>query len=192
MRKGELPVEAKKTLAGLSRPLPFHDGLLPTELFPLRTQVERANAFRMTALGGPSYKFESRDSGAAAPEKRRKLLENMVAVNVLELKVNAQVMLVKNINETLVNGTVGKVLGFEKSTDKTRSKDDELLPLIEFRTLKGKEVLLVSRDEFRAEDSEGKLLARRVQVGQPYKQTPGDFLQGIGAQLVVSYRFPSF
>lgn len=97
----------------------------------------------------------------------------MMAVRTLELKRDAQVMLVKNVSDTLVNGSVGKVLDFCPSLDENNNKKKtqggvdghELLPLVEFSTLRGKETLLVSRDEFRAEDSEGKLLARRVQVG---------------------------
>lgn len=101
----------------------------------------------------------------------------MMAVGVLELKRDAQVMLVKNVSETLVNGSVGKVLGFSAPADGGGGKnnnnkkshqgggsDAELLPLVEFSTFRGKETMLVARDEFRAEDSEGKLLARRVQV----------------------------
>ena len=232
MRRGEISPSAKQTFQGLSRPLAQDDGLLPTELFPLRAEVERANAVRMAALGTPAVKYEARDSGAAPPERRAKLLENMVAPRVLELKADAQVMLVKNVDERLVNGSVGRVLGFytsavcaasigapaapaapqakkegaskprsvsaeSKSTNgfvrnvevgpdgrtplalcagenkenkspaskgKGKVKDDELYPLVEFTTPQGKEIVLVARDEFRSEDSEGKLLARRVQV----------------------------
>lgn len=240
MRRGEISPDAKKTFISLSRPLPVEDGLLPTELFPLRTEVDRANATRLASLPGPSIKYEARDSGSAHPEKRTKLLESMVATRLLELKQDAQVMLIKNVDESLVNGTVGKVLGFynvpvclassgipsdessspvkKESTPKPKSssqesagklagsvrnvqvgpdsrtpiwltkqaenkenttsssappssakgkakaKDEELYPLVEFRTPQGKEVVLVVRDEFRYEDNEGKLLARRVQV----------------------------
>lgn len=241
MRHGEISPEAKKTFISLSRPLAIEDGLLPTELFPLRNEVERANASRLASLAGPSFKYQARDSGAAPPEKRAKLLDSMVATRMLELKQDAQVMLIKNVDECLVNGTVGKVLGFyniatcvassgppsaptgspvkkESSTPKPKSpsqetsaikaagsvrnvqvgpdgrtpiflikypddkentkgssappsskgkakaKDEELYPLVEFRTPLGKEIVLVVRDEFRYEDNEGKLLARRVQV----------------------------
>lgn len=242
MRRGEISPEAKKTFISLSRPLPMEDGLLPTELFPLRNEVERANASRLASLTGPSFKYEARDSGSAPPEKRAKLLDNMVATRLLELKQDSQVMLIKNVDESLVNGTVGKVLGFhtiatcvatsgvppvggsspvkkegvvkpksasqdsssskstgavrnvqlgvdgrtpislvkivdnkensetaasaapQSSKGKGKAKDDELYPLVEFRTPQGKEVVLVVRDEFRYEDNEGKLLARRVQV----------------------------
>ncbi|KAI0089023.1 hypothetical protein BDY19DRAFT_164165 [Irpex rosettiformis] len=241
MRRGEISPEAKKTFISLSRPLPIEDGLLPTELFPLRNEVDRANAARLASLTGPSVKYEARDSGAAPPEKRARLLDSTVATRMLELKQDSQVMLIKNVDETLVNGTVGKILGFynvhaclasaglpstessspvkkestpkpkplsqesslskatgsvrnvqvgpdgrtplslikhaenkENSTTsssvplsskaKGKAKDEELYPLVEFRTSQGKEIVLVVRDEFRYEDNEGKLLARRVQV----------------------------
>lgn len=239
MRRGEISLAARQTFASLSRPLPQDDGLLPTELFPLRIEVDRANAARMASLSGPSFKYEARDTGAAPPEKRAKLLEAMVAPRLLELKPDAQVMLVKNVDESLVNGSVGRVLGFhtpsvclssvtpaidpatpqtkkegssgsgapkprstsqDSSSSKTggfvrnvqvgpdgrtpialcpavnkenkgpdtkgkgKAKDDELYPLVEFRTPQGKEIVLLARDEFRSEDNEGKLLARRVQI----------------------------
>lgn len=171
LRRGEISPAAQRILTGLSRPLPQDDGILPTQLFPLRTEVDRANASRLAALPGPVKTFTARDSGSAEQSKKQRLLENMMAVRTLELKRDAQVMLVKNVSDTLVNGSVGKVLDFCPSLDSNKKRsqgggnhDDELLPLVEFSTLRGKETLLVSRDEFRAEDSEGKLLARRVQV----------------------------
>lgn len=172
LRRGEIPAATQRVLAGLSRPLPQHDGLLPTQLFPLRTEVDRANATRLSALGGPVHAFVARDSGSAEPGKRQRLLENMMAVGQLELKRDTQVMLVKNVSDTLVNGSVGKVLSFSPPVDGSSNNKKthqggggvELLPLVEFSTFRGKETLLVSRDEFRAEDSEGRLLARRVQV----------------------------
>ncbi|KAH9856877.1 hypothetical protein C2E23DRAFT_809694 [Lenzites betulinus] len=159
------------------------------------------------------------------------MLEQIVIPAQLMLKSNAQVMLVKNVDEKLVNGSVGRVLGFfntasclesvgpptpqeggakpksaaggspepkaggavrnvqvgpdgrtpisfyrtsddkenagaakPASTAKGKAKDEERYPLVEFRTPQGTEIVLVVRDEFRVEDNEGKLLARRVQV----------------------------
>lgn len=177
MRKGEISQTAAKTLQALSRPLSQAEGdLLPTELFPLRAEVDRANASRMAALPGPVYQFESRDTGPAPPDKRRRLLDNLAVVKTLALKRDAQVMLVKNVSETLVNGSVGKVVAFCKdpgsssssSSSEKQKKDgddsEELFPLVEFSTFKGKETKLVTSEEFRVEDGEGNLLARRVQV----------------------------
>ncbi|KAL2289385.1 hypothetical protein FJTKL_02383 [Diaporthe vaccinii] len=173
LRRGEISPVTQRILTSLSGPLSQDDGILPTQLFPLRTEVDRANASRLAALSGPAQTFVARDSGSAEQGKKQRLLENMMAVRTLELKRDAQVMLVKNVSDTLVNGSVGKVLDFCPSPDDNNNKKKtqggvdghELLPLVEFSTLRGKETLLVSRDEFRAEDSEGKLLARRVQVG---------------------------
>lgn len=180
MRKGEISPTATATLKALSRPLSQAAGdLLPTELFPLRAEVDRANASRMAALPGPMHKFESRDTGPAPPDKRRRLLENLAVVQTLVLKRDAQVMLVKNVSETLVNGSVGRVVGFcedpaaSQQKQQQQKKNDggsaqnQLFPLVEFSTFKGKETKLVTSEEFRVEDGEGNLLARRVQVSQP-------------------------
>lgn len=174
MRKGEISPTAIERLKSLSRPLPQAEGdLLPTQLFPLRAEVDRSNASRLAALAGPALSFLARDSGSAPPEKRRRLLDHMTAVGVLELKRDAQVMLVKNMSETLVNGSVGKVVAFCKNpsySQKRSAEDEELLPLVEFGTFSGKETVLVGREEFRAEDSDGNLLARRIQVNQLFQK----------------------
>ncbi|KZT08086.1 uncharacterized protein LAESUDRAFT_74816 [Laetiporus sulphureus 93-53] len=52
-------------------------------------------------------KYAARDSGS-----NPRMLEQMVAPVELVLKSDAQVMLIKNVDERLVNGCVGRVLGF--------------------------------------------------------------------------------
>ncbi|KAM5546120.1 hypothetical protein V8D89_000246 [Ganoderma adspersum] len=250
LRKGNIAPAAQQTFTSLSRPLPpLPSGILPTELYPLRAQVERANTTRLAALPGSVHAYVARDTGT-----HQKVFEQMVVPTRLAFKVDAQVMLVKNVDDKLVNGSVGRVLGFhtiaacaasvgtpassqdkdvkpfsgfgagssgskpksasaassqESSTSskangavrnvqvgtdgrtpvslcgrtladkenagaeqpdvkpvsaKGKLKDDELYPLVEFRTQQGTEIVLVVRDEFRVEDNEGKPLARRVQV----------------------------
>ena len=207
---------AVATFNGLRRPLPAIDGIVPTELFPLRNEVVCANKTRLDALKTESQIYESRDSGSASDERRTTILTNMVAQRALEIKVDAQVMLIKNVDENLVNGSVGRVLGFYKVSEvcgsggeisskggngfirKVLLKDDgktpvqrkvaerenedvkdadvkpkpkngsqesiEKFPLVEFRTPLGKEVVLVGRDEFKVEENDGTVAARRVQV----------------------------
>ena len=212
---------AVATFNGLRRPLPAIDGIVPTELFPLRNEVDYANKMKLGALKTESHIYESRDTGAASEERRATILKNMVAQRVLEIKVDAQVMLIKNVDENLVNGSVGRVLGLytvsevcgsggdisskggngiirnvllkddgkapeerkvaerenETADVKPKSKNSsqestERFPLVEFRTPLGKEAVLVGRDEFKVEENDGTVAARRVQVGAAIVSAP--------------------
>lgn len=210
---------AVATFNGLRRPLPTVDGIVPTELFPLRNEVDSANKMRLKALKTESQIYESRDTGTASEERRATILKNMVAQRVLEIKADAQVMLIKNVDENLVNGSVGRALGFytvsevcgsggeisakgghgfirkvlledngktpverkvaerenENIDVKPKSKNHsqeslEKFPLVEFRTPLGKEAVLVGRDEFKVEDNDGAVAARRVQASSTFMQ----------------------
>jgi ATP-dependent DNA helicase PIF1 len=67
----------------------------------------------MRDLHGKSYKYEAMDSGTITDlNMRDKLLSNMMAPKTLELKKGAQVMLIKNMDDGLVNGSLGKVVAF--------------------------------------------------------------------------------
>ena len=208
LRQGSITPLAIESFRALSRPIVSNDSILPpTELFCTRLEVERANSTRLASLQSAPVAFDARDSGSAAPEKRKAVLANMRVPERLTLKLGAQVMLVKNIDDRrgLVNGAVGRVLGFfaaprgksegvitnvEISEDgksvvfagagkenvkpgstgpaRVPAADAELFPLVEFPTPTGKETALVTRDEFRIEDNEGVVLARRVQAGVPF------------------------
>jgi ATP-dependent DNA helicase PIF1 len=81
--------------------------------FPTRNEVENSNAFRMRDLHGKSHKYEAVDSGSITDLNiREKLLANMMAPKVIELKKGAQVMLIKNMDDGLVNGSLGQVVAF--------------------------------------------------------------------------------
>jgi len=148
-----------------------------------------------------------------AEETREKILSNLAAEKTLQIKVGAQVMLIKNVDGSLVNGSVGRVLGFytasgicgsggeitskggtgfvrgvllegdgktpaeknvvEREDGRSGAKSrpssgsggsTQVFPLVEFRTALGKEVVLVGRDEFKVEDDNGNVAARRVQA----------------------------
>lgn len=110
MRLGVISNETERAFKALSRPLTFADGVDMAQLYPTRYQVEDSNSKRLKALSGQSRRFDAMDSGD--PQVRDKLLQNMMSPKTLDLKVGAQVMLIKNLNETLVNGTLGKVIAF--------------------------------------------------------------------------------
>ena len=218
LRQGFITPFAIESFRALSRSIVSSDSdLPPTELFPMRHEVERANSTRLAALQSPPISYDARDSGSAAPDKRKAVLAGMMVPERLVLKNGAQVMLVKNVDDQrgLVNGAVGRVLGFfaaprgksegvvrnvklsedgksvvfgsdgkenakpntssssstnnttKIGTEKPKSAsaaNTELFPLVEFLTPIGRETVLVTRDEFRVEDNEGNILARRVQA----------------------------
>ncbi|TQS32951.1 hypothetical protein Golomagni_06719 [Golovinomyces magnicellulatus] len=119
MRLGKISDKTVQAFKALSRPLKFDDGVDSAELFPTRNQVEYSNQSRLRELPGKPYRYDAADAGKE--DRREKLLSNMMAPKSIELKLNAQVMLIKNLDDTLVNGSLGKVIGF--SDEKTFSMD---------------------------------------------------------------------
>jgi ATP-dependent DNA helicase PIF1 len=76
--------------------------------------VDAANSRRLKALiDGEQVIYASTDGGTLTdPVQREKVLSNMMAPHTIDLRVGAQVMLIKNVDETLVNGSMGIVKGF--------------------------------------------------------------------------------
>ncbi|KAL1844399.1 hypothetical protein VTJ49DRAFT_78 [Mycothermus thermophilus] len=110
MRLGKISDETVRSFQALSRPLTFDDGIEVTELFPTRQEVDSSNQRRLKALTGKVYRYDAIDTGD--PKIRDRLLANMMAPPSIELKKGAQVMLIKNMDDTLVNGSLGTVVGF--------------------------------------------------------------------------------
>lgn len=82
----------------------------------------------MRNLSGKEYEFKAEDGGMISDAvQRSKLLDNCMAPPSITLKKGAQVMLIKNIDDTLVNGSVGKVIAFmdEKTFDIYHEDEDE-------------------------------------------------------------------
>ncbi|KAG8984659.1 hypothetical protein FRB94_010972 [Tulasnella sp. JGI-2019a] len=113
MRFGGLTDKSIKRFKALSRPIRYDDGIEPTELFPRREDVERANKARMNQLKGKRVVLRSIDGGILTdPQQREKILANFMAPHELDICVDSQVMLIKNMDETLANGSMGRVIGF--------------------------------------------------------------------------------
>lgn len=59
------------------------------------------------------WTFNAVDTGSIQDAQyREKLLSNCMAPQVIQLRKGAQVMLIKNMEDTLVNGSIGRVMGF--------------------------------------------------------------------------------
>ncbi len=113
MRFGKLTPSSIAGFRALARPIHYDDGIEPTELFPRREDVDGSNRTRLDILNTDGWTFNSTDGGNVTdPLQREKLLSNFMAPTSIQLKVNAQVMMIKNLDETLVNGSMGKVIGF--------------------------------------------------------------------------------
>ena len=112
MRFGSLSASSERAFQALARPIHYDDGIEPTVLFPMRMDVDRSNGARLNALSTDGWSYAAADGGALTGTQREKLLANMMAPPHISLKVDAQVMLIKNMDETLVNGSMGKVIGF--------------------------------------------------------------------------------
>lgn len=128
MRLGRLTPKSVDAFRALNRPLSFADDFEATELFPTRNEVEYANTARMRNLSGREFEFKAVDGGCIVDHAQRdKLLANCMAPASISLKKGAQVMLIKNIDDSLVNGSVGKVVAFmdEKTFDIYHEDEDE-------------------------------------------------------------------
>ena len=82
----------------------------------------------MSNLAGKDFEFKAVDGGAISDTiQRDRLLSNCMAPQSITLKKGAQVMLIKNIDDTLVNGSVGKVIAFmdEKTFEIYHEDEDE-------------------------------------------------------------------
>ena len=82
----------------------------------------------MTNLAGKEFDFKAVDGGSIQDTPQRdRLLSSCIAPQSISLKKGAQVMLIKNIDDTLVNGSVGKVIAFmdEKTFDIYHEDEDK-------------------------------------------------------------------
>lgn len=131
-RRNELTPETIGKFYRLSRPLDINDGITPTELFPTRGQVNDANKNRLNELPGEVYKLASQDesyvhshsqkfytrSGNKEKDNSAQIKEYLdkhtLVPSVVELKTGAQVMLIKNLTNGLVNGSRGIVTEFRE------------------------------------------------------------------------------
>ncbi|GEQ67462.1 hypothetical protein JCM33374_g1127 [Metschnikowia sp. JCM 33374] len=112
MRHGIVSPMADTEFRRLARPLSCPEGIVPTELYATRTEVEKANGSRLASIKGQAKHYKAIDGGSLPHAVRTQWLLNFLAPKDLLLKVNAQVMCIKNIDDRLVNGSLGKIIKF--------------------------------------------------------------------------------
>lgn len=138
-----------------------------------------ANERKLSALPSQVVVYLGTETGTL-PESafRTKLLSELLVEDVLRLKIDAPVMLLKNISSRLglVNGTLGTVVGFATAEEYgetptplyskppgQRTKGE--WPIVKFFGPKGTEVIVqVFRHEFSITARDGTVLVRRIQA----------------------------
>ncbi len=143
LRSRENLAVAKKALASrLNKDI--KSNIKPTKLYTHNFDVDAYNNLELSRLKTESKSFDMRTHGLSSLVD--KLKTGCLAPETLELKMGAVVMFVKNnFKEAYVNGTVGRVIGFD---------DDSGYPLIE--TFKG-DIIEAKREMWPIEDSSGVL-----------------------------------
>ena len=104
-----------------NKPFP-KDGIIPTKLFCTNRDVDSENATRLQTLKTQAMLFSAYDeldiptANGDATEKEIKLLQEAANAKVpfdLTLKVGAQIVLLRNLRSDLVNGSRGKIIGWQ-------------------------------------------------------------------------------
>jgi len=93
------------------------DGIRPTILYPLKADVESENIQQLNLLRGDSIVFKAEDSSKFPNSSfLSQLQKSCAAPQELKLKLNAQVILLRNLNfdKGCVNGARGVIVGFEE------------------------------------------------------------------------------
>lgn len=125
VRKGQISNETLERLMQCrNTQFDESDGIKATMLYPHKVFVEQQNNQQLIKLEGEIEEFKAHDHETYVNGKYLEgLRKNCPAPEVLQLKIGAQVMLLKNLNfdRELVNGARGKVVGFDVDA-KTKEK----------------------------------------------------------------------
>ena len=89
------------------------DGILPTQLYCTNRDVDQENTGRLRSLKGEGVVFTANDTFKSANRDVQKQLDDTLSKKIpgkLELKVGAQVVLLRNLSDQLANGSRGVVV----------------------------------------------------------------------------------
>lgn len=123
LRIGHINDEITKRLKTTSKQKIESNGILATQLCSHTNDANAINESKLENLEGEKVLFRAEDSD---PTSTKQLDSQVQAPSQLYLKINAQVMLLKNINiaSGLVNGARGVVVRIEKGVPVVRFKNN--------------------------------------------------------------------
>ncbi|KAH8240826.1 hypothetical protein KR026_005813 [Drosophila bipectinata] len=124
LRIGHVNESITTRLAATSKQKIEGNGILATQLCSHTNDANSINESKLENLGGDKVLFKADDSD---PSMSKQLDQQIQAPSQLFLKVNAQVMLLKNINISngLVNGARGVVVRMDKDLPVVRFKNNQ-------------------------------------------------------------------
>lgn len=175
LRNGVVTPEAQQEFSKLSRTLRCPEGLVPTELYATRLEVEHSNNIKLRALPGDATLYEAKDGGSLPPAIRSQMLLNFLSPAKLFLKKDAQVMCLKNFDERLVNGSLGKVIDFVDRDTYMCSKIMKDNPDMDLEEVK-KELV---KHKVKLELSQKGQNPSQEQVEKAIKSQPSDLLDSV-------------
>lgn len=141
----------------------------PVNLYATRARADKFNKENLESIEGTTRTYKSFDKYRSRNTTGSTALDNCPAVASLELKIGAQVMLIKNTSRYLVNGTVGTVIGFtdvpQDYANTSNSIQVESLPIVRFDLADGRLFTrVVARETWSQTLPSGEEIASRRQI----------------------------
>jgi len=158
VRFNKLSANTLVKLGELQRPLDCPNGIISTKLYSTNIDVDTVNQRFLKELPGEEVVLSAKDH---PPESN--LDKVFMAQKNLVLKVNAQVMLIKNLDSKLVNGSRGIVESFGPEVDDYGKEvpGSRLMPVVRF--LSG-ETRRIAVADWKVLTGTGAVQATRIQV----------------------------
>jgi ATP-dependent DNA helicase PIF1 len=148
------------------------DGIGYTYLYSHNDQVDRMNAERLGRLPYKTYTYRMREEWEGLPERVAthylQILKNRMLVDTeLHLKKGALVILTSNLDveEGLVNGAQGVIVGFSNHTDKDGTIE---VPVVKFKGIAGDRKIVFKRWMMVPPD----FVLRLEKIGRHTEKTP--------------------
>jgi len=163
IRFGYIDESVSPFIQKMCEPKRWSEETEPVLLYPTRRQAEAYNSGKLDELEAEQETYTAEDNVYNKGSTSRSL-ESCPALPEVTLKVGAQVMLVKNINSTLVNGTVGVVTRFIIISLPDR-KIPYSVPVVRFTLADGNVVTRhIFKETWSMQQSSGQTICSRTQI----------------------------
>lgn len=116
----------------VSRPVEYPEDLLPVNIYSIRSKADRFNNATLNKIKGQHQRYVAVDSSTASmgTEPRE---SDCPAPETLDLKIGAQVMLIRNLTSKLTNGTIGVVTRYISLPDDSADPHtNNTIPVVAF------------------------------------------------------------